>query len=43
MLQQFQLVWSTFGDILSALPSDIVICFSFVFCGIGVVGLFRSF
>lgn len=42
MLQQFQLVWSFFGDVLSALPADVITIGSFVFCGIGIVGFLRS-
>lgn len=43
MLSEFRLVWDFFGSVISALPNDIVSVVSFVFCGVGVVGLLRSF
>ena len=43
MLERFTDVWSTFGDIISALPDDVVTVVAFVFCGVGIIGVLRSF
>lgn len=43
MLEHFSAVWVAFGDIISSLPDDIITVVAFVFCGIGIVGVLRSF
>ena len=43
MLERFSVVWATFGDIISSFPDDVITVVAFIFCGIGVVGVLRSF
>jgi len=42
MLAEFNMVWNVFGDIIAALPNEIVVVVAYVFCGVGIVGVFRS-
>ena len=42
MLAEFQVVWSTLGEIVSALPDHVVTVVCTVFCLVGVVGVLRS-
>ena len=42
MLERFSEVWSTLGDIISALPADVVTVVCTVFILVGVVGALRT-
>lgn len=42
MLAEFQSVWTTLGDIISALPNTITIVVCTVFCYVGIVGIMKS-
>lgn len=43
MFVEFSAVWSVLSSIISALSDDVITSITFVFCAIGVVGVFRSF
>lgn len=42
MLSQFRIVWDFLGEVVSAIPSDITSVVSYVFVGIGIIGILRS-
>lgn len=42
MLSAFLNFWNTLESIISALPGDITTVFSFLFCGICIIGMLRS-
>ena len=42
MLSELSLVWETLNVILGAIPQDVSIAISFVFCSIGAIAILRS-